>query len=160
MNGGWVDWSCMNGGWVDWSRMGCWLVSWTRVSNSLIFHISHIAAIASNISVVVNNLSATIRQGHPVVADDASTVRSLGLAKVGARVLIENTVLESIWLGWFGITSTMNWCMMNWDWVDRYRPVGGCWVVTSLCVGSGSQGNGKNGSFGKHDELLLLLEWS
>ena len=92
----WVDWSSvdgchywMNRCWVDRSRVDrCRLVSWARMSHSLVFDISHIATVTGNISMVVNNLNAAIRQGNPIVSCHKSTIRSLILAKVHTRVLI------------------------------------------------------------------------
>ena len=85
---------------VDW----CW---W--VCHSLVFDISNVTAVASSISGVVNDLDAAIRQSHPVVSGHGCTIRSFILAKVGTRVLILNTILKSIRLGW--LSRDMNWGM-------------------------------------------------
>ena len=47
---------------------------------------------------VVYNLNAAGRQGHPVVASHQSAIRSLILAKVDSRVFVKNTILKSIGL--------------------------------------------------------------
>ena len=75
----WVQWGWVNRNWMDWGRVNgnCvdrfgmnrgWLVSWRRMSNTVIFHISYIAAVASDISSVVDNLDAAIRKSHLVLA--------------------------------------------------------------------------------------------
>ena len=97
-----VDGSCMNGSRVDGSRF----VSWARVSHTFVFDVSHVAAISSNISVVVDNLNTAIRQGHPVVSGHQGAVRGLVLAKVHARVLVHNAVLESVGLWGLSVTVT------------------------------------------------------
>merc|ERR1712168_864633 len=96
----WVSNNGMSDNWVDW----CW---W--MCHSLVFDISNVTAIASSISVVVNDLDAAIRQSHPVVSSHGCTIGSLVLAKVGTRVLILNTVLKSVRLGWLSIS--MSWGM-------------------------------------------------
>ena len=119
----------MNRCWVDRSRVDrCRLVSWARMSHSLVFDISHIATVTGNISMVVNNLNAAIRQGHPVVSSHQGTIRALILAKVDTRVLINDTILKCIGLGWFSITvgsRVVNWCRVNWGWAVWCRCIRG-----------------------------------
>ena len=98
-----VDWQRVNWCWVEGSRVGCRLVSWAWVSHTFVFDVSHVAAIPSNISVVVNDLNAAIRQGHPVVASHQGSIRGLVLAKVDTRVLVQNTVLKGVGLWWLSI---------------------------------------------------------
>ena len=161
-----VDWSpvdgChywMNRCWVDRSRVDrCRLVGWARMSHSLVFDISHIATVTGNISMVVNNLNAAIRQGHSVVSSHQGTIRALILAKVDARVLINDTILKSIGLGWFSITvgsRVVNGCRVNWSWVVGCRCV---WSRQVSSIGSSGQGSDEGGGFGKHVGLLLSVE--
>ena len=161
-----VDWSpvdgCnywMNRCWVDRSRVyRCRLVSWARMSHSLVFDISYIATVTGNISMVVNNLNAAIRQGHSVVSSHQGTIRALILAKVDTRILINDTILKSIGLGWFGITvggRVVNWCRVNWSWVVGCRCV---WSRQVSSIGSSGQGSDEGGGFGKHVGLLLSVE--
>ena len=150
----WMDWY-----WVDWSRVDrCRLVGWARMSHSLVFDISHIATVTGNISMVVNNLNAAIRQGHSVVSSHQGTIRALILAKVDTRVLINDTILKSIGLGWFSITvggRVVNGCRVNWSWVVGCRCVWGRQVSS---IGSSGQGSDEGGGFGKHVGLLLSVE--
>merc|ERR1719430_712730 len=101
-----VDWGMGNsngvgnGDWVGWG----WLVSWTWVGHTLVLDISHISAVSSGISMVIHNLDAAIRKGHPVVSGHSCAIRSLVLAKVGAGVLVLNAILEGIGLGWLSIS--------------------------------------------------------
>ena len=160
MDGSRVDWSSVN--WVNGSRMDrsrvdrCRLVSWAWMSHSLIFDISYITPITGNISMVVNNLNAAIRQGHSVVSSHQGTIRALILAKVDARVLINDTILKSIGLRWFSITvgsRVVNGCWVNWSWVVGCRCV---WGRQVSGIGSSGQGSDEGGGFGKHVGLLLL----
>ena len=105
-----VDWSSVDRDSMDWSMDGCW-VNWSGVSNTLILDVSNITAITNGVSVVVYNLDPAIGQGHPVVSSHSCPIGSLVLAKVSTRVLILNTVLKSIRLGWLGVS--MDWGM---DW--------------------------------------------
>ena len=135
-----VDGSCMNGSRVDGSRF----VSWARVSHTFVFDVSHVAAISSNISVVVDNLNTAIRQGHPVVAGHQSSVGSLVLAKVDSRVLVQNTILKSV--GLWGLSVTVRSRVVNgggveWGWVVGWS--------RQLSIGSG-QSSDENSSLGKH----------
>ena len=142
---------------VDW----CW---W--VCHSLVFDISNVTAIASSISVVVNDLDAAIGQSHPVVSGHGCTIRSFILAKVGTRVLILNTILKSIRLVWLSMdwgmddgssvndggcmddgSSMHNGSMVNWGRMENW-----CWVDD---VGAGSgHGSKENSGFGKHFWML------
>merc|ERR550517_1181694 len=145
--------------WVDW----CW---W--VCHSLVFDISNVTPIASSISVVVNDLDAAIGQSHPVVSSHRCTIGSLALAKVGTRVLILNTILESIRLGWLNVSMSrgMDWgmddgssmnngCCMdngsrvhNGSWVNWGRMENWCWVEGG---GAGSgHGSKENSGLGEH----------
>ena len=110
---------------VNWGRMGGWLVCWWGMGNSVIFHISHVAAIASDVSCVVDNLDAAIRQCHPVVARYQLGVRVLVLLKVGARVVVVDAVLEGIGLGWFCVA--VDWLVHHWDRMD-WQGVDWSWV--------------------------------
>ena len=111
----WVshDWVSHNR--VDWG----WLVSWSRVGNTLVLDIGNVAAIAGGIGVVVHNLDAAVGKGHPVVSSHSSTIRSLVLAKVGTRVLILNTILKSIRLGWLSVAMDRSWLVNNRQGVNR-----------------------------------------
>ena len=161
MDGSWVNWSSVdrnwvNGSWVNRSRVGHRFVGWAGVSHSLVFDVSYISTITSNISMVVNNLNAAIRQGHSVVSSHQGTIRALILAKVDARVLINDTILKSIGLGWFGIavgSRVVNGCRVNWSWVVGCRCVWGRQVSS---IGSSGQGSDEGSGFGKHVGLLLL----
>ena len=132
VDGGWVvwcrvDWSWVwDGCWVDGSWVRCWLVSRAWVGNTLILNISHIATIAHSVSMVGHNLGAAIGKSNPVGASHSATIGSLVLAKVGTGVLIEDTVLISVWLWGLGIA--MGGCV-NGCWVN------GGWVVGCRCVG-------------------------
>merc|ERR1719430_2452938 len=101
-----VDWGMGNsngvgnGDWVGWG----WMVSWTWVGHTLVLDISHISAVSSGISMVIHNLDAAIRKGHPVVSSHRCTIRSLVLAKVNTRVLILNAILKSIRLRWLSVS--------------------------------------------------------
>merc|ERR1719370_1783136 len=103
-----MDWS-MDGCWVNWGR----LVGWSWVCDTLIFDISNITTISHSISMVVHNLDAAVGQGHPVVSGHSCTIRGFVLAKVGTRILILNTILKSIGLGWLSISMGrgMDWSM-------------------------------------------------
>ena len=134
-----VEWYSMDGCWVDGSR----LVSWSWVCHTLILDISNITTISHSISMVVNNLDAAVGQGHPVVSGHSCPIRSLVLAKVSTRVLILNTILKSIGLGWLSVSVSwgMDWSMdngscmhdgsvhygsrMNWGRVENWRWVEG-----------------------------------
>jgi len=161
VDGSRVDWSSVN--WVNGSRMDrsrvdrCRLVSWAWMSHSLIFDISYITPITGNISMVVNNLNAAIRQGNPIVSCHKSTIRSLILAKVHTRVLINDTILKCVWLGWLRITMgswVVNWCRVNWGWVVGCRCIRSR-QVRSMC--SSGQGSDEGSRFGNHVGLLMLL---
>ena len=127
----WVKWAS----WVDrgyywdgvnWGRMGGWLVCWWGMGNSVIFHISHVAAIASDVSSVVDNLDAAVRKGHLVLASYNVGVGSLLLVKAGTRVVVVDAILKGIGLRWFGIGMDrlvnhryrMDWQGVDWSWMN------------------------------------------
>ena len=69
MDRGWVNGNCVNGCGVDRFGMnGGWLVSRWGMSNTIIFHISNVATITTNISCIIDNLNAAVRKGHLVLA--------------------------------------------------------------------------------------------
>ena len=171
----WVQWGWVNRNWMDWGRVNgnCvdrfgmnrgWLVSWRRMSNTVIFHISYIAAVASDISSVVDNLDAAIRKSHLVLASHNVGVRCLFLVKAGARVVVVDAILKGIWLGRLSVAMDGSWLVnnrqgMNWSW---------WWCIGSRMNwqdGPSSIGRchsrDENSSFGEHCCLLLLLHsWS
>merc|ERR1719312_969287 len=132
----WVDSNRMNWHRVHWNGVdGCrvnwgWLVGWGWVSHTVVLDIGHVTTIALYVSMVVNNLDAAVRQGHPVVARYQLGVRVLVLLKVGARVVVVDAVLEGIGLGWFCVAVDWlvhHWDRMDWKRVDRSRVDGKDW---------------------------------
>ena len=112
---------------VDWGRMGGWLVCWWGMGNSVIFHISHVAAIASDVSSVVDNLDAAVRKGHLVLPGHDVGVRRLFLVEAGTRIVVMDAILKSIGFGWLGV-APMDW-LVNGHWVDRQWVDGDNWSV-------------------------------
>ena len=123
----WVDRDYWDG--VNWGRMGGWLVCWWGMGNSIIFHISHVAAIASNVSCVVDNLDAAVRKGHLVLPGHDVCVRRLLLVEAGARVVVVDAILESVRLGWLSIAvGWSQWLVNDREWVDwSKRSIGSWW---------------------------------
>ena len=123
MDRGWVNGNCVDGGGVDRFGMnGGWLVSWWWMSNTIIFHISYVSTIATDISCIVDNLDAAIRKGHLVLASHDVGIRCLFLVEAGTRVVVMDAILESIGFGGLSI-APMDWLVMNghgvdWQWVD------------------------------------------
>ena len=142
----WVQWDWVNRNWMVWGRVNgnCvdrfgmnrgWLLRWGGMSNTVIFHISYIAAIASDISSVVDNLDAAIRKSHLVLASHNVGVRCLFLVEAGTRVVVMDTILKSIRLGWLCIAMHRSWLVNNRQGVNR------SWW---WCIGSGM--NWQNGT--------------
>merc|ERR1719312_1604845 len=104
---------------VVWGR----LVGRARVGNALVLDVSDVSAVAIGVSSVVDNLGAAIRKGNGVGASHGLGVGSLLLGKVGARVVVMDTVLESVGLGGLIIAAMVGgWGVVDWsvDWgVDR-----------------------------------------
>ena len=130
----WIDRGWVNGNCVDRCRVdrfgmnGGWLVSWRWTGNPIIFHISNVATVASNISCIVNNLDAAVRKGHLVLASYNVGVGSLLLVKAGTRVVVVDAILKSIGFWWLGV-DPMNWLVMNWHRVDWQWVDGDNWCV-------------------------------
>ena len=129
----WVNWNCVHRGWMNWCGVS-WLVGSGWMGDTIVLDISNITTIAIDISSVVHNLNAAIRQGHLVLSGYNTGVRSLMLVKAGARVVVMDTVLKSVGLGGLGIA--MGGCV---DWVHwmhyRERMNGGWrmnWQVGSI----------------------------
>ena len=122
VNRNWMDRDWVNGNWVDRFGMdGGWLVGRWRMSNTIIFHISNVATITTNISCIVDNLNSAIRKGHLVLASHNVGVRGLFLVKAGARVVVVDAILKSVGFGWLGV-APMDWLVnghgVDWQWVD------------------------------------------
>ena len=109
--------------------------------HSLVFDIGNVTAVASSISVIVNDLDAAVGQSHPVVSGHRGTIRSLVLAKVGTRVLILNTILKSIRLVWL----SMDWGMDDGSSVND----GGCMDDGSSMHDGSSVHNGSMVNWGR-----------
>ena len=116
---------------MDWVRVVWgWFVRW-EVSLSIILDISNITTIV--ISMIVNNLGATIRKGNSVGAAHNIAVRVLSLGKVGTRVLIMHSILISV--GLWGLV--IDWGGMVWGW----------WADWGGRGNSGQEGSGGNHGF-------------
>ena len=91
------------------------------MSHTIVFDICHVAAIALDVGSVVHNLDAAVRKGHLVLASYNVGVRSLLLVEAGARVVVVDTILESIGFRWLSI-APMDWLVNghggDWQWVD------------------------------------------
>merc|ERR1719515_393651 len=141
MDRDWVNWNCVNRCWMDrFGVDGGWLVGWWRMSNTIVFHISYVTTIATDISCIVHNLDAAVRKGHLVLASHNVGVRRLFLVKAGARIVIVDAIFKGIRLGWRSIA--MHRSRMNWQ--DGPSSVGRC------------HSRNKHSSFGKHCCLWLL----
>ena len=114
-------------GWVDWSRVDrSGVRSWGILGHTLIFYISNVSSITSSVSVIVNYLSASVRESNSVGSNNRCGVRVLLLTKAGAGVLIMNTVLKGVRLGWFRVRRggvAVGRSRMNRDWVHHWGPV-------------------------------------
>merc|ERR1719167_929903 len=125
---------------VDWlgGRMvglGFWVGG-----GSLVLDVSYVSVWAIRIRGVGDNLGATIWKGHGVGSRHNLGIGGLTGAELGARVVIGNTVLESVWLwSWLVV-----WCGgMVWGW---------SWVVGWGIVSKGSSGQSTGNSVLEHGE--------
>ena len=105
----------------EWGRVGDCRRGWGVGSHSLVFDISNIARVSVS-NVVGDHLGAAVGKGNAVLAVGGVAVTSLVLAKVGARVLISNTVLVSV-DGWGIIggllvaVDGLGWVVWSWGWL-------------------------------------------
>ena len=161
MDRGWVNGNCVNGCRVDRFGMnGGWLVSRWGMSNTIIFHISYVTTIATDVSCIVDNLDAAVRKGHLVLASHDVGVRRLFLVKAGARIVIVDAIFKGIRLGWLSIAMHRSWLGnngqgVNWSWWWRIGSRMN-WQDGPSSVGRCHSRN-KHSSFGKHCCLWLLL---
>ena len=121
------------------------------VGLTLVLDIGNIARVGIS-NIVGDNLGAAIRKGNTVLSIGGVTIPLLILTKVGARVLISNTVLISInsraiisrllvavdwcrWVvwGWSRLVSwgrMDNWLVHNWGWAVHWSwSMVWCWPV-------------------------------
>jgi len=137
-----VNWGRLvdNWGWVvDWSRLvGNWgWMVWFIVGLSFVSHISNISRVGIS-SAVGHNLGAAIRKSHTVLSMGGVAIPVLVCSKVGARVVISNSIaiLVDGWtiIRWFLVCWSWvvwGWLVHNWGWVvDWSRLVHNwSWVV-------------------------------
>ena len=127
VNWKWVDWSMVKGNSMHWCGVNwCgvnWVVSRRGVGITVVLNISNISPIAINISRVVHNLDATIRQGHFVLSSHNIGIRVLVLVKAGTRVVVMDPVLKSIGFGGLGIAMNgfVDGHMVHWHWMHWNR---------------------------------------
>ena len=117
-----MDWSGMDWSRVDRSRVR----SWGILRHALIFDISNISSITSSVSMIVNYLSASVRESNSVGSNDRCGIRVLLLTKAGTRVLIMNAVLKGVWLSWFSVGwggVAVGRSRVNRNWVHHWGPV-------------------------------------
>ena len=125
---------------VNWLRgwvvgLGFWVGG-----NTLVLDIGNVAIWTIGVRSVGDNLGATIWKGHGVGSRHNLGIGGLTGTEFGARVVIGNTVLESVWLwSWLVV-----WCGgMVWGW---------SWVVGWGVVSKGSSGQSTGNSVLEHGE--------
>merc|ERR1719210_764484 len=138
--------------------------SWVRGSlvGGLVLGVHSLAGVSnvSDVAVVVvggvgDGLGAAIGQVDGVGASDILAVSGLGLGKVGARVVVVDSVLEGVWLGGLVVVSGGG-VVDGGGVVGRGGGVVGWGVVDHGVVGHG--GSGQSGGEDGTDHLEVWIE--
>ena len=139
-----IDWGWGNNlDWVSWS--------WWVMSLTLVFHVSNVSSIS--IDIVGDNLGATIGESNTVFTRGGVSIPVLILGKVGARVVVSDSI--SVLVDWS--SNRLNWSMV-WGWVgnNNWSRVGhnnGSGVGHKDWSSGAGQSGGKEGREGSNKSL-------